>query len=71
MGKREKGLYNLKIFDYIKKMIITEEWIVKNKTQAGGYNKKQFEILGIQYPPKRMERKNYWIRIIRRKSKRF
>ena len=34
-------------------MIITEEWIVKNKTPAGGYNKKQFEILGIQYPPKK------------------
>lgn len=34
-------------------MIITEEWIVKNKTPDGGYNKKQFEILGIQYPPKK------------------
>ena len=34
-------------------MIITEEWIVKNKTPNGGYNKKQFEILGIQYPPKK------------------
>lgn len=34
-------------------MIITEEWIVKNKTPAGGYNKKQFEIIGIQYPPKK------------------
>ena len=34
-------------------MIITEEWIVKNKTPNGGYNRKQFEILGIQYPPKK------------------
>jgi ribonuclease HI len=34
-------------------MIITEEWIVNNKTPNGGYNRKQFEILGIQYPPKK------------------
>jgi ribonuclease HI len=34
-------------------MIITNDWIEKNKTPAGGYNKKQFEILGIQYPPKK------------------
>jgi len=34
-------------------MIITEEWIINNKTPNGGYNRKQFEILGIQYPPKK------------------
>lgn len=34
-------------------MIITEEWITKNKIPNGGYNRKQFEILGIQYPPKK------------------
>jgi hypothetical protein len=27
--------------------------IIKNKTPNGGYNRKQFEILGIQYPPKK------------------
>ena len=34
-------------------MIITNEWLTKNKTPNGGYNKKQFEILGISYPPQK------------------
>ena len=34
-------------------MIITDDWLIKNKTPAGGYNKKQFNILGIQYPPQK------------------
>ncbi len=34
-------------------MIITDDWLIKNKTPAGGYNKKQFDILGIQYPPQK------------------
>lgn len=34
-------------------MIITDEWLNKNKTPSGGYNKKQFDILGIQYPPQK------------------
>jgi len=34
-------------------MIITNEWLVKHKTPNGGYNKKQFEILGISYPPQK------------------
>jgi ribonuclease HI len=34
-------------------MIITNDWLVKNKTPNGGYNKKQFNILGISYPPKK------------------
>jgi len=32
-------------------MIITDNWLTYNKTPAGGYNKKQFQILGIEYPP--------------------
>jgi hypothetical protein len=34
-------------------MIITNEWLIKNRTLAGGYNKKQFNILGIEYPPQK------------------
>jgi hypothetical protein len=34
-------------------MIITDEWLIKNRTFAGGYNKKQFNILGIEYPPQK------------------
>ncbi len=34
-------------------MIITDDWLIKNKTPAGGYNKKQFDILGIEYPPQK------------------
>jgi len=34
-------------------MIITNDWLIKNKTPNGGYNKKQFDILGIPYPPQK------------------
>ena len=34
-------------------MIITSDWLIKNKTSNGGYNKKQFDILGLQYPPQK------------------
>ena len=34
-------------------MLITDDWLIKNKTPAGGYNKKQYDILGIQYPPQK------------------
>jgi len=32
-------------------MIITNEWLINNKTLAGGYNKQQLNILGIEWPP--------------------
>ena len=32
--------------------IITDRWIINNKTPGGGYNRKQLNILGIEWPPK-------------------
>jgi hypothetical protein len=32
--------------------IITDKWIINNKTPGGGYNRKQLNILGIEWPPK-------------------
>ena len=29
-------------------MIITDEWLINNKTLASGYNKNQFNILGME-----------------------
>ena len=31
--------------------IITNEWLFRHRTKAGGYTKKQLNILGIQWPP--------------------
>lgn len=30
---------------------ITNEWLVENRTDGGGYNKKQLHVLGISWPP--------------------
>lgn len=34
-------------------MLITKEWLDKYKTVAGGYNKKQINELGVDWPPKK------------------
>jgi ribonuclease HI len=34
-------------------MIITNNWLIKYRTPGGGYTKKQFQILGLQYPPQK------------------
>lgn len=32
--------------------IVTRDWIFKNKTTKGGWNKPQIEALGLTWPPK-------------------
>jgi hypothetical protein len=32
-------------------MIITDEWLVNNKTKAGGYTKTQLALVGVDWPP--------------------
>ncbi|MFJ3465338.1 hypothetical protein [Achromobacter spanius] len=34
-------------------MLITNDWLVQWQTVRGGYNKRQLEVLGIVWPPKR------------------
>ena len=34
-------------------MIITDEWLINNRTHAGSYNKKQLNILDIEWPPQK------------------
>jgi len=43
----------LLIFNYLKFMFqITNEWLTEHRTKGGGYNAKQLNLLGIQWPPK-------------------
>ncbi len=32
--------------------LVTEDWIVSNKTSKGGWNKKQINALGLDWPPR-------------------
>jgi len=34
------------------KFIITDRWLINNKTPGGGYNRKQLNVLGVEWPPK-------------------
>lgn len=34
-------------------MLITKEWLERNKTKRGGYTKRQLEILAVDWPPEK------------------
>lgn len=33
-------------------MRITNEWLIANRTKAGGYTKRQLALLGVEWPPR-------------------